>query len=133
MAAQNNEECRHTDRQRLQPRMHVTSESTIRRRVSDTPVVYMLFDVLWLDGHLTMSLPYTDRRKLLEGLDLNGDSWRTPSNHVGDGTCAGGHPAAYGRRRDARPNLAAAGHDERPVPVGTGLWVRVVRPLVVRR
>jgi bifunctional non-homologous end joining protein LigD len=71
--------------QRLQPRMHVVSESTIRRRVSDTPVVYMLFDVLWLEGHSTMSLPYTERRKLLEELDLNGDNWRTPSYHVGDG------------------------------------------------
>ena len=71
--------------QRLQPRMHVVSESTIRRRVSDTPVVYMVFDVLWLEGHSTMSLPYTERRKLLEQLDLNGDNWRTPSYHVGDG------------------------------------------------
>jgi bifunctional non-homologous end joining protein LigD len=73
------------DFQRLQPRMHVTSESTIRRRVSDTPVVYMLFDVLWLEGHSTMPLPYTERRKLLEELDLNGDNWRTPSYHAGDG------------------------------------------------
>ena len=65
--------------------MHVTSESTIRRRVSDTPVVYMLFDVLWLEGHMTMPLPYTERRARLEALDLNGDNWRTPSYHVGDG------------------------------------------------
>jgi bifunctional non-homologous end joining protein LigD len=73
------------DFQRLQPRMHVVSEATIRRRVSDTPVVYMLFDVLWLEGHSTMHLPYTERRALLEKLGLNGDFWRTPSNHVGDG------------------------------------------------
>ena len=32
-----------------------------------------------------MSLTYTERRKLLEGLDLNGDNWRTPTYHVGDG------------------------------------------------
>jgi bifunctional non-homologous end joining protein LigD len=72
--------------QRLQPRMHVTSESTIRRLVSATPVVYMIFDVLWLEGHTTMPLPYTERRARLEALDLNGDSWRTPAHHVGDGT-----------------------------------------------
>jgi len=41
--------------------------------------------VLWLEGHTTMSLPYTERRKLLEGLDLEGDYWRTPSHHAGDG------------------------------------------------
>src|SRR5439155_14883882 len=73
------------DFQRLQPRMHVVSESTIRRRVSDTPVVYMIFDVLWLEGHTTMQLPYTERRTLLEGLELDGDYWRTPSYHVDDG------------------------------------------------
>src|SRR5205085_8867601 len=73
------------DFQRLQPRMHVVAESTIRRRVSDTPVVYMIFDVLWLEGHTTMQLPYTERRALLEALELDGDYWRTPSHHVGDG------------------------------------------------
>ncbi len=49
-----------------------TSESAIRRRVADTPVVYMIFDLLYLDGHSTMPLPYTERRALLEELDLNG-------------------------------------------------------------
>jgi bifunctional non-homologous end joining protein LigD len=73
------------DFQRLQPRMHVVSEATIRRRMADTPVVYMIFDVLYLDGHLTMPLPYTERRKRLEGLSLEGPNWRTPSHHVGDG------------------------------------------------
>src|SRR5205085_4455409 len=61
------------------------AESTVRRRVSDTPVVYMIFDVLWLEGHTTMQLPYPERRALLEALELDGDYWRTPSHHVGDG------------------------------------------------
>jgi bifunctional non-homologous end joining protein LigD len=73
------------DFQRLQPRMHVLSESTIRRRVSDTPVVYMIFDVLWLEGDTTMDLPYTERRARLEALKLEGDYWRTPSYHANDG------------------------------------------------
>jgi bifunctional non-homologous end joining protein LigD len=73
------------DFQRLQPRMHVVSESTIRRRVSDTPVVYMIFDVLWLEGDTTMDLPYTERRARLEALKLEGDYWRTPSYHANDG------------------------------------------------
>jgi bifunctional non-homologous end joining protein LigD len=71
--------------QRLQPRMHLSSDSAIRRRASEIPVVYMIFDVLWLEGHSTMDLPYTERRAVLEELGLNGDNWRTPSNHVGDG------------------------------------------------
>ena len=38
----------------LQRRMHVESESTIRRLVAEVPVTYVLFDMLWLDGHSTM-------------------------------------------------------------------------------
>lgn len=75
----------HPSFQRLQPRMHLASESAIRRRTADTPVTYMIFDVLYLEGRNTMGLPYTERRALLEQLDLNGDNWRTPADHVGEG------------------------------------------------
>ena len=34
-----------------------TSDSTIRRLVGEVPVTYVLFDLLWLDGHSTMDLP----------------------------------------------------------------------------
>ena len=37
----------------------------------------MVFDVLELDGQRTTHLPYRERRRLLEGLDLNGTSWQT--------------------------------------------------------
>jgi bifunctional non-homologous end joining protein LigD len=69
----------------LQHRMHVGSESAVRRLMKSIPVVYMIFDVLYLDGRVTMELPYEERRKLLEGLGLNGSHWRTPAHHVGDG------------------------------------------------
>jgi bifunctional non-homologous end joining protein LigD len=75
----------HPSFQRLQPRMQLASESAIRRRMADTPVTYMIFDVLYLEGRNTMGLPYTERRALLEQLDLNGDNWRTPAYHVGEG------------------------------------------------
>ncbi len=39
-------------------RMHVARESAVKRRMADTPVVYMIFDLLYLDGHSTMALPY---------------------------------------------------------------------------
>jgi bifunctional non-homologous end joining protein LigD len=70
---------------RLQPRMHVDNERAIRRLMAEIPVVYVLFDVLWLDGHSTIALPYSDRRKLLEELELEGPSWQTPAAHRGDG------------------------------------------------
>jgi bifunctional non-homologous end joining protein LigD len=69
----------------LQSRMHLASDSAIRRKMRDTPVTYVIFDLLYLDGHSTMPLPYTERRKLLESLELEGPAWRTPSHHVGEG------------------------------------------------
>jgi bifunctional non-homologous end joining protein LigD len=69
----------------LQRRMHVESDSVIRRLVREVPVVYVLFDVLWDDGHSTMTLPYEERRARLQSLGLTGTSWQTPPHEVGDG------------------------------------------------
>ena len=69
----------------LQRRMHVDRDSTIRRLVGEVPVTYVLFDLLWLDGHSTMELPYTERRARLRALELNGNSWQTPPHEDGDG------------------------------------------------
>jgi bifunctional non-homologous end joining protein LigD len=65
--------------------MHVEGDRAVRKLVAEVPVVYMLFDVLWLDGHTTLELQYRERRRLLEALALNGPSWQTPSVHQGDG------------------------------------------------
>ncbi len=51
----------------------------------DVPVVYVVFDLLWLEGHSTLDLPYSDRRRLLEQLELDGPWWRTPAHREGDG------------------------------------------------
>jgi bifunctional non-homologous end joining protein LigD len=71
--------------QRLQRRMHVGSESEVRRRMGDTPVTYVAFDLLHLDGRSLLALPYTERRSELEALELDGESWQTPDFHRGDG------------------------------------------------
>jgi bifunctional non-homologous end joining protein LigD len=71
--------------ERLQRRMHVESESAIRRLRQDVPITYAIFDLLWLDGHPTTGLPYSERRRLLEGLNLNGPAWHTPAAHPGEG------------------------------------------------
>jgi bifunctional non-homologous end joining protein LigD len=71
--------------QRLQLRMGLTSELTIQRRVPQTPVTYVIFDVLYLDGRSTIELPYVERRRLLEELALDGAHWQTPAHHVGEG------------------------------------------------
>ena len=71
--------------ERLQSRMHLASDSAVRRRMRDIPATYVIFDLLYLDGHTTMGLPYEERRKLLDELDLNGPAWRTPTYHRGEG------------------------------------------------
>ncbi|MEY9912407.1 bifunctional non-homologous end joining protein LigD [Catenulispora sp. MAP12-49] len=48
-------------------------------RLSRTnPASYLVFDLLHLDGRSTLDLPYTDRRQLLESLELSGPNWQTP-------------------------------------------------------
>ena len=71
--------------ERLQRRMHVTSPSAIRRYQSSMPVVYAIFDLLYLDGRSLMELPYHERRARLESLELKGPAWRVPANHPGEG------------------------------------------------
>ena len=71
--------------ERLQRRMHVTSPSAVRRLVASVPVVYAIFDLLYLDGHTLMERPYSLRRELLEELDLGGRAWRVPVTHPGQG------------------------------------------------
>ena len=73
---------------RLQQRMHVASAATARRLAEDDPAVYLIFDLLHLDGRDLFDLPYTQRRELLEGLELDGDSWQTPPAFKGDGAHA---------------------------------------------
>jgi bifunctional non-homologous end joining protein LigD len=71
--------------ERLQSRMHLASDSAVRRRMRDTPVTYVIFDVLYLDGHSTLSLAYEQRREVLEALGLEGAAWRVPAYHRGEG------------------------------------------------
>ena len=69
----------------LQQRMQLTTREQARRQMKSRPVTYMIFDLLWLDGHSLMGLTYSERRERLRELGLSGDSWQTPEHHVGDG------------------------------------------------
>ena len=71
--------------QKLQGRMHLTSEHAVRRLAASDPVTYMIFDLLYLDGHSLMDQPYEERRATLLELGLSGPSWQAPAHHVGDG------------------------------------------------
>jgi bifunctional non-homologous end joining protein LigD len=69
----------------LQGRMHLTSAAQIKRLAKSNPVSYVIFDLLWLDGHSLLRLPYEERRARLAELDLDGDRWQVPEYIAGRG------------------------------------------------
>src|SRR5260370_2160123 len=69
----------------IQRRMGLTSETEIRRKMKEVPVTYMLFDLMWQDGHSLLKETYVARRKALEALKLNGAPWQTPPSQKGGG------------------------------------------------
>jgi bifunctional non-homologous end joining protein LigD len=71
--------------QKLQGRMHLTSEHAVRRLARDDPVHYIVFDLLYLDGRSLLDLRYDERRAVLAQLELRGPTWQAPVHHVGDG------------------------------------------------
>jgi bifunctional non-homologous end joining protein LigD len=72
--------------ERLQGRMHLSTEPAVRARMKEIPARFMAFDLIWHKGRDLTDLPYTERRARLEALDLNGDCWQTPSWRIGEGT-----------------------------------------------
>ena len=71
---------------RLQGRMHLDRPHDIARKAAEIPVVYVIFDVLSIDGTETHSLPYEQRRQLLEQLVEAGPSWQPATVHRDDPT-----------------------------------------------
>jgi bifunctional non-homologous end joining protein LigD len=71
--------------QKLQSRMHLTSDSQIRRMAQQDPVHYIAFDLLYLDGRSLLDDRYDERRAALAELGLAGPTWQAPAHHVGDG------------------------------------------------
>ena len=64
-----------TSFQRLQRRMHVARPSS--RLLAETPVVLVVFDLLWLDGEALVDRPQAERRRLLDALGIKGPGWQT--------------------------------------------------------
>lgn len=60
-------------------------EKRRRRNRQIFPVVYQVFDLLYLDGRCLMRLPYRARRDELERLHIAGEHWHVPTIHLGPG------------------------------------------------
>jgi bifunctional non-homologous end joining protein LigD len=69
----------------LQQRMHVTKGAQVRRLMELTPVTFLVFDLLHVDGRSLLDLPYAERREQLDELGLSGPSWQTPPWFRGGG------------------------------------------------
>lgn len=69
----------------LQARMHVTNAAQVRRLTTQVPATFLVFDVLYADGRSLLDEPYSERRAILESLQLSGPSWQTPPHFEGDG------------------------------------------------
>jgi bifunctional non-homologous end joining protein LigD len=107
--------------ERLQQRMHQTSESVIRRRMKSHPVSFMAFDLLYLDGHSLLEEPYTARRGKLEQLGIEGEHMQTPAYSAGNGaallkaTAEQGLEGLMAKRLDSRYEPGKRG----------GAWLKV--------
>ena len=73
------------DFQLLQRRMHVRDAGAVRELQREVPIALMIFDVLWIDGLLTVDLPYSERRRLLELLELHDTAWQVPPTSTENG------------------------------------------------
>jgi bifunctional non-homologous end joining protein LigD len=62
----------------LQQRMNISSAAEARTLATQVPVTYVAFDLLELNGHALLTLPYADRRGLLDELGLAGARWQVP-------------------------------------------------------
>jgi len=62
----------------LQHRMHVQDPGRVRKLAASTPITYVIFDLLYLDGVDMIDLSYERRRDALDQLGLRGPRWQTP-------------------------------------------------------
>lgn len=62
--------------QGIAPRIHVRDEDRAARMAAERPATLMVFDLMRLDGHDLTRQPLTERRHLLEQLDLDRPAWQ---------------------------------------------------------
>jgi bifunctional non-homologous end joining protein LigD len=83
-----------------------------RRAAERTPVQFLAYDLLWLEGHATLEVvPYAERRELLDGLAVTGEHWQTPPYFPG-----GGQYARQAARDQGLPGVIAKRLDSPYLP-----------------
>jgi bifunctional non-homologous end joining protein LigD len=89
----------------LGERMHTRDPRKAARFAAARPATYMVFDVLRLDGEDLTGRTWTQRRAILEGLELGG--WQVPATYddgrlLHQATLAQGLEGIVSKRRDSR-------------------------------
>ncbi len=106
---------------RLQHRMNLSSGKAIRQAMEAIPVIYIIFDLIYLNGCSLQDLPYTERRGVLEGLRLSGPTWQTPDFTRGKG------PEVLAASRDLGLEGVVAKRLDSTYQPGkrTGAWLKI--------
>ncbi|WP_408898804.1 non-homologous end-joining DNA ligase [Nocardioides sp. R1-1] len=65
----------------LAERMHVRNAATVSRLATRIPAMFMVFDLLRLDGEDLCALPLHERRRRLADLDLGRAGWQVPGEY----------------------------------------------------
>jgi len=69
----------------IQPRIAISDPNSIAHLVRSTPVVYLVFDLLYLDGYDLRNVALATRRELLEAVVTPGPVMRVPDAFPGAG------------------------------------------------
>jgi bifunctional non-homologous end joining protein LigD len=106
----------------LQQRMHVTKSTVVDKLRESTPIHYLIFDLLHLDGESLVDQPLSERRRLLEGLKLDGPNWSTP----GDFTSVDGNDILAASLAQGLEGVVAKRLDAKYYPgKRSDLWTKV--------
>lgn len=94
--------------ERLQQRMNLTRDADIARADAEIPVVYQVFDLLYLDGYDLTGAPLASRREALERVVCSGGPvgivarFEAEGEAAYDAAVAHGLEGVIGKRRDSR-------------------------------
>jgi bifunctional non-homologous end joining protein LigD len=108
------------DPARLERRARAGTDSAMRRRARDIPVVFEIYDLLYVDGRSLTQVAWRERRERLLSLELEAEHWRTSQHHEGDGAAL-----LEAARANGLPGIVAKPLDS-PYAPGAG-WISRTR------
>lgn len=106
----------------LQQRMNLSSADEAGILARRAPVTYLAFDLLALNGHPLLDLPYRERRGLLDELGLNGRRWQTPPSFTEE---AGADVLAASRSQHMEGVIAKRLASRYEAGRRSGSWIKV--------